>query len=208
MNAPTLPARRRLRTAAGLVGASVAFLAGASAAEAACPTAPTTKALAQFGDQADYTLAPGGSFESGSAAWTLTGASVVSGNEPWKVGKSTDARSLSVSAKGKAVSPKFCVGVEHPTFRLFARRTTGTWGTMLVKLRWTESSGKVNETTITAIDGGMFSTWGLSKPLPLATTLPLWMAGQSVSAQIVLDPEDFGGNWVVDDAYIDPYRRS
>jgi hypothetical protein len=29
-----------------------------------------------------------------------------------------------------------------------------------------------------------------------------------VSAQLVFDPEDFGGSWTVDDIYIDPYKRS
>ena len=43
--------------------------------------------------------------------------------------------------------------------------------------------------------------------LALASTLPLWQSGQSLQVQIVLDPEDFGGAWAVDDIYIDPYSR-
>jgi hypothetical protein len=67
--------------------------------------------------------------------------SVASGNESWKIRSAADGKSLALKATGTAVSPAFCVGVEHPTFRFFARRTTGTWGTLNVKLRWKLSNG-------------------------------------------------------------------
>lgn len=208
MHSPSFSAPRRMRATAALIGSTALLLAGASAAQAACAVTPTKKAFSTFGDKADYTLAPGGSFEFGTPAWSLKGAAIGSGNETFKVGSSSDSRSLALSATGTAVSPSFCIGVEHPTFRLFARRTSGTWAQLAVKLRWTEASGKVNETVVAGISGNASTLWAPSASIPLATTLPIWKAGQSVTGQIVLDPEDSGGAWQIDDVYVDPYRRS
>ena len=112
---------------------------------------PTTKAFAAFGDNADYSLAPGGTFESGATGWSLSGSSVGNGNETAKIHGSADAKSLAVSATGKAVSPSFCVGIQHPAFRFFARRTSGTWGVLNVKLRFKGADGVTNETTVGSV---------------------------------------------------------
>lgn len=184
-----------------------AGLVSASAAQAACVQQTTTKAYASFGDRADYVLAPGGSFESGTASWSLTGASIATGTAPLPAGRSTDRGSLALSAKGKAISPPFCVGIEHPNFRMQARKTSGTWASLLVKLRWIESTGKVNETTVGSFDGSKFTAWAPTPSVMLAQALPMWNSSQSVTAQIVLDPEDAGGNWQIDNVYVDPYRR-
>ena len=55
------------------------------AAKAACPTQPTSQPFQQFGDSADYFLAPNGGLESGSTGWKLSKASVVTGNETFYV---------------------------------------------------------------------------------------------------------------------------
>jgi hypothetical protein len=197
--------RRVLAIAAGVLLAVTGLPA---AAQAACATTTTDKAFSKFSDTRDYSLLTGGSFESGTAGWALSASSVVSGNESYKVRASTDSRSLSVSSTGLAVSPSFCVGIEHPTFRFFARQTSGSWAQLTVKLRWKESSGRVNETTVGSLSGSSYGSWTPTPSLALASTLPLWQSGQSVSAQLVFDPEDFGGSWTVDDIYIDPYKRS
>jgi hypothetical protein len=41
----------------------------------------------------------------------------------------------------------------------------------------------------------------------LSSVLGLWSDDQTVNAQIVLDPEDYGGAWAIDDVYVDPYVR-
>lgn len=205
---PTFP-RRHGRRLALLATALVAPLIAAGPASAACAVTPTKKAFAGLGDTADYSLLPGGGFESGTTGgWSFGGASVVSGNESLFVGSRADTKSLAVPARSVVVSPKFCVGVEHPTFRLVAKKRSGTWQTLLVKLRWTDSAGRVNTTTLAALNGGNYTSWKATPSVKLAQVLPLWMAGQSVTAQIVLDPEDTGGDWQVDDIYIDPYRRT
>ena len=202
---------RRPKQLRGVIAATVGSLAfglvAVPAAQAACAASPTTKAFAAFGDTADYNLAPSGAFESGASGWALTGASVVKGNEPWKIHGSRDTKALAINATGLAVSPSFCVGIEHPTFRFFARRTSGTWGQLNVKLRWNEPGGATNETVVASIGAGD-TAWQVTGRIALSTVLPLWNSGQTASVQLVLDPEDYGGAWAVDDIYIDPWARS
>jgi hypothetical protein len=199
--------RPRQRVVAIVAGALLAAVGVPAVAQAACPITPTTKAFQRFGDTADYSMLSNGHFEAGTSGWALAGAAVVTGNESFKVRASTDSRSVTIQPTGTLVSPMFCVGIEHPTFRLFARQASGSWATLAVRLRWTQSNGQVNETTVGSLNGGSFAGWQPTAPLALASTLPLWQSGQTLQVQVVFDPEDFGGAWAVDDVYIDPYRR-
>jgi hypothetical protein len=177
----------------------------AAAQASSCKQAPTTKAFAAFGDNADYSLAPNGSFESGADKWSLTGSWLQSGNESYKVGGAADAKSLAVQATGKAVSPEFCVGMEHPNFRFFARRTSGSWGVLMVKVRW-KDKGVTNETVVGAVNGNDMS-WQPTRAFSLAPVLGIWNDDQSYQVQLVFEPEDYGGSWAIDDVYVDPYSR-
>jgi hypothetical protein len=176
-----------------------------AAAQAACADAPATKAFQAFGDSANYSLVSNGAFESGTGGWSLSGASVVSGNESYKVRAATDAKSLAITAKGRVVSPAFCVSSQHPSFRFFAKRTNGSWGVLNVSLRWSVDGGATNETTVGSVSTG--TSWSPTQSFGLSQTLGIWNSSQTASVQIILDPEDYGGNWAVDDVYIDPYTR-
>jgi hypothetical protein len=199
--------KQRRGALAAVLGAAALTFAIAPAAQAACTAKPTSKVFSAFGDNADYVLAPAGAFEAGATGWSLTGASVVNGNSTAKVHGANDSKSLAINATGNAVSPAFCVGIEHPTFRLFARRTSGTWGVLNVKLRSMDARGVVNETVVGSVTAAD-TLWHPTAPINLATVLGLWNADQTASVQIVFDPEDFGGAWAIDDVYIDPYSRS
>jgi hypothetical protein len=177
----------------------------AAAQASPCSATATTKAFAAFGDNADYTLAPGGSFETGSAAWSLTNSWVQSGNESFKVHGAADSKSLAVKATGKAASPEFCVSIEHPTFRLFARRTSGTWGVLYAKVRW-KQNGVTNETVVGSYSAGD-SVWHPTQSFNLAPVLGIWNGDQSFQVQLVFAAETGGGNWAIDDVYVDPYSR-
>jgi hypothetical protein len=190
---------------AALLGAA-AFCIVPAAAQAACPTMPTSKPFQAFGDSADYSLAPNGAFETGAGGWTLSGASVKTGNESYMVHGAGDTKSLALKATGTAVSPAFCVSTAQPTFRFFAQRTSGTWGVINVKVRWTDKNGQPIETVVGSVTAGDTS-WHPSQVFSLSSVMGLWNSSQALSAQIVLDPEDFGGDWSVDDVYIDPYVR-
>src|SRR5687767_13909914 len=108
--------------------AAVAFVAGPGVAQAACPTPATTKAFQAFGDSADYFLAPNGGFESGTADWTLSNASVVAGNEGYFVHAKTDQRSLWIAPGGKTVTGEICIDTTRTGYRFFARQLAGANG--------------------------------------------------------------------------------
>jgi hypothetical protein len=207
------PKQRKALVSALASGAVLASLVlPAAAAAAACPTTEVSKPFQRFGDNADYSIVSNGHFESGTSDWSLTSASVVSENESFKVRSASDTKSLRIKAKGKAVSPAFCVGIEHPTFRFFARRASGTWGVLNAKLRWTDEYGITYETLVGAPSGGLYigdpyKSWRASPVLPLASALPLWQNGTSLSVRLVFAADGGGGDWLIDDVYIDPYRR-
>ncbi|MGV1046946.1 MAG: hypothetical protein ACOYD4_00265 [Solirubrobacterales bacterium] len=172
-------------------------------AAAGCPLGPLSKPFERFGDDASYSPVAGGSFEEGTAGWSLTNAAPVVGNESFAV--AGGSHSLAIQPNGQAVSPAFCVGIAHPTLRFFARQTSGSWAVLNVILRWTDSAGKSHETTVGSLQSG--TAWKPSPVLALATTLPLWQEGETLSVQIVFKPEPYGGAWAIDDAYVDPRMR-
>lgn len=190
------------------VGAAAFFVGTASAHAAGCPATPTSVAFAKVGDDANYSLAPGGDFETAAGGWTLGGALVVAGNEPLLLGAASDDHSLVIAGGTRVVSAPFCVGVEHPTFRFLARKTSGKGATLAVRLRWTQPNGQVNETTTATLNGSAYASWTPTPSLTLAPTLPLQGKGQSLQVQVVFETQDAGGAWQIDDLYIDPYRRS
>jgi hypothetical protein len=200
-------ARARRAPLGALAGALIALACVPAAAQAACPTTPTAQAFSAFGDTMPYSLVPNGDFESGTAGWSLAGAAVAGGNEPWFVGSSTDRKSLTIPATGVATSPALCVGEAHSTFRFFVRRTGGSWGVLNVKLTWQDPAGRTNTTTVASINGSD-AAWHVTDPVPLASTLPLSGAGQTLQVQLVFDPEDYGAAWAIDDVYVDPWTRS
>jgi hypothetical protein len=198
--------KHQLGRLAALVGAAVmALFALPGLAQASCATTPTTKAFKALGDTADYSLLSNGAFESGTGGWSLSGASVASGNESYKVHGAGDSKSLAIAPTGRVISPPFCVSTAHPSFRFFAKRTSGTWGVLNVTLRAKVDGGSTNDTTVGAVSTG--TTWSATQSFGLSQTLGLWNSNQTATVQIILDPEDYGGAWAVDDIYIDPYTR-
>jgi hypothetical protein len=194
---------------AGSASAAVAFTvapvpapvaAAPAPAPASCAAGPTSTPFARFGDSADYSLVPGGSFESGAPGWSLTNSTIVAGNESYEVAGGT--QSLAIQPTGVAVSQAICVTTAEPTFRFFARRTSGSWGVLNVALRWTDSAGATHNTTVASLVSG--SSWTPTPILALAAALPLWQPGSVLSVKLVFSPEQWGGGWAIDDVYVDP----
>jgi hypothetical protein len=190
------------RALAGLAGALALIAAAPMAASAAtCPSSPTSQPFAKLGDNALYSLVPGGSFESGAPGWSLTNAAVASGNESYNaIGGS---HSLAIQPQGVAVSPALCVSAEYPSFRFFARQTSGSWAVLNVIVRWTDPSGTTHETTSGSLQTG--TSWSASPVMKLGSMLPVQSG--PVTVRLIFKPEPYGGAWAIDDVYIDPYRR-
>ena len=170
-----------------------------------CTTPILSKPFAPWNDRADYQLAPGGSFEAGQPGWKLTGkASIVSGNEPWKVNGSRDSRSLKLPPGATATSPVMCVGIEDPTLRLFAKNNRALLSTMTVEVIFETSLG-----ITAALPVGVLLPHGQWKPSPrflvIANLLPL-LPGQKTPVQFRVRSVGLG-TWSVDDFYVDPRCR-
>jgi hypothetical protein len=198
---------RGLRTGLTALLSAVAVFIVPAAAQAACQATPTTQPFKIFNDSNDYSLVPNGGFESGAGGWSLPGARVTTGNESWSVRAAGDSKSLAIDATGTAVSPTVCIDIKRPTYRFFARRTSGSWGVLNLRVRWQDSSGRTNETTIAALDSSFGTAWRVSPVYNIASLLGLWNADQDASVQLVFDPENSGGSWAIDDVYVDPYGR-
>ena len=209
------PMSNRLRTS--LIAASLAVVAlGSRRARPPAPDCswqsapdctpkPTTQPFKPWGDSTPYNLAPGGSFEGGAGSWSLSGgASIVTGNEPWKVAGSTHSRSLRLPPGATATSPVICVGLEHPTIRFFAKNNRALLSTMTVEVIVETSLGLK-----AAVPIGVLLPNGQWKPSPkiwvVANLLPL-LPGQHTPVQFRLRSVRLG-TWSVDDFYVDPRHR-
>jgi hypothetical protein len=204
--------RIRLRTS--VIAASVAAAAlavGAPTASAGllvasapdCSAKPTSAAFSKVdGDSTQYWLAPGGDFEAGSQSWTLGGrASLVSGNEPWKLAGSDDSRSLQLPPGASATSPVVCVGIEHPAVRLFAKTNSGLLPTLAVDVITTTSLGlKVPVPAGVLLPNGQ---WKASPKLVVLSSLLPLLPGDHTPVQFRVTSVGLG-TWSVDDFYIDP----
>jgi hypothetical protein len=209
--------RRSFRTGAAALVAVTTLAAGASAADAgvlvasapSCDDQALSKPFAPWLDYADYTPLAGGDFESASQPWSTNGpASVVSGNEPFRVGRASDGQSLALQNNSSATSPAVCVGIEHPTIRFFAkRRSTGLLAS-LSTLHVEALFELVDGTVAPPVPVGVVSNgagWQPTVPMAIVANLLALLPGQHTPVAFRFSA--VGGDWSIDDAWIDPYGR-
>jgi hypothetical protein len=212
----TLQEHPFIRRAVVAVAAAFAALGAAPAAQAGLFVSGDTGCTAagelsqpflRFADPMRYYLAPGGSFESGATGWQLSGASVVEGNESFKVGGAAHHRSLKVASGGAAVTPQMCVGVDSPSFRFFARNTGSLLGTLEVELVYQDDDDRLRVQPLPSLGASAFLSWQPSAPRPVSIALPL-LPGEETPVALRFRASGIGSAWQIDDVYVDPYRRS
>jgi hypothetical protein len=200
-----LTPRRIPRSVRLALATAIACFGATGVAQAGCPNGDLSQPFTQFGDSAYYSLVPGGDFE--GAAWS--GSAIVSENETFFVGSSSDANSLDAAAKVSVVSPEFCVDENMPTLRFFARKLNPSKsGHLKVEILYEDTSGAQKVASAgTLTNGGRmeYGTWQPSDMLRLSTALPMSKRG-TASVQVRLTA-DTGGDWLVDDVYADPRLR-
>jgi len=197
---------RRLRRAIFSVASltCVAMFASTGVALASCPTQPVSNPFSQWGDSNDYFLVPGGSFEgtSDQVGWTLSNASLTTGNEPFNVNDPGDQQSLTINGGGSATSPFFCVDDTMSSLRFFAQQAGG--GTNLrVKALVQNADGSVTAVPVADLADGSMPAWAPTDPLGGSGHLP---AGTSVMVALRFRAPVSSGSWQIDDIYVDPYR--
>lgn len=181
-----------------------------------CTPMPTRQAFAKYGDTAEYFLAPGGSFESGTTSgWTLTyGAKFVSGNE--NLGVTSGSRALQLAPGATATSPAFCVDDSLPSFR-FAAKVSSLDGGYAAIVIYRDAAGSITKTQFTSSADGTYwngaSAWNPSAISPLASKIPLTDANDTASVQLMFvgTMKAYGvfvaSNALIDSVMVDPYRR-
>ena len=192
-------------TAVAMTGAVAApASAGILTASATnCGDETLSQPFGRFGDQAQYKLVRGGSFEGALTDWTLKGgAKVVAGNEPWKVGGSAHGKSLVLPAGSSAITATACVGIKEPTLRFFAKKNRGLLSTLAVSVYVKTSLGLVVPVPVGVVlgDGSWKPT---SKMLIVANLLPL-LPNDRTPVAFQFTP--LLGDWQIDDVYVDPMR--
>jgi hypothetical protein len=192
-----------------MVVASLAMAGSASAGilvqtTANCDGQDLSQPFARWLDPMSYTLAPGGSLEDGAAGWKLSGgARVVSGNEPWHVNDAGDGDSLRLPSGSSAVTAPICVGLESPTLRFFTKKNSGLLSTLAVSAVLRLQGGGTLDVPVGVVVAG--GQWTPSLPyLFLGNLLPI-LPGQYTPVSFRFTPV-LGGDWQVDDVYVDPFR--
>ena len=200
--------RRGLLAAIVAVAMTGAFAAPASAgiltvSATDCDDGALTQPFAQFGDTASYKAVKGGSFEGSLADWTVTGgAKVVAGNEPWKVGGSSHAKSLVLPAGSTAISPTACVGIHEPTVRFFAKKNRGLLSTLAVSVYVKTSLGLVVPLPVGVVLGN--GQWKATSPMLIVANLLPLLPNDRTPVAFQFTP--LLGDWQIDDVYVDPRR--
>lgn len=196
-----------LAAAAAMTASAAAPSARAATLGLSCPN-PTYQPFLPWGDYANYAATPDGGFENGAAGWTLAGgARVVTGNEPWMVGGAGQSHSLALPPGSSATSPPMCIGLLSSQMRLFMQNTGSAGSQLRVQVVYRGGAG--------ALLGGLGSTLGISDRATLSAgkawqpSDPFLMLGGVLplltqSVQFRFTPLSTGGNWRIDDVYLDP----
>lgn len=203
-----MPRLTRLQVAVATAAATLLVGAPppASAQEVvtSCANEDLRQPFVPWADHFHYVLAPGGDFESGSPRWTLTGgADVVAGNEPYRVHGPKDARSLALPSGASATTPPICLAVDHPTLRLFMRRTSADFSQGLaIDALYHDAAGTPQTTRVGYMGAGR--EWMASATVPVLVNLALLPSDAPTVA--FRFTSSTATSWQIDDVYVDPWR--
>lgn len=194
---------RKLILAAVAALVAVAFSA---ASAQACSYTGAKQVFQPWGDTGNYVLAPNGGFEAGGLGWQLGGgAKVVDGNEAFFLNDPADTRSLALPAGSTAVSPPVCMSIDTPSFRLLARNSGDPASYLKVEATYL-LLGLLRTKTLSTVTAG--PSWAPTQKMSTVLTLSTIVGTLIPSAvQIRVTPVGSGGNWQVDDLYVDPFAR-
>lgn len=171
-----------------------------------CTTQVLEQPFKRWLDYFSYTLVPGGNFESGAPAWSLSKAKVVSGNETFYVRSKRDSRSLSLGAAGTATSRPVCVGIEYPVMRFFARNRGLPTSALTVEVLFETSLGNVLSLPVGVVPG-LTTSWQPTLPIPVVANLLPLLPNEKTAVAFRFRATGLGGNWQIDDVFVDPHRR-
>jgi len=206
------------RTVAALAAAGAALAApigGASAAEISgvCPNQIFTTPFSAWGDTGAYTLVPGGDFEGTLAGWTTSSKKVAIVRDGVdNLGSGADRAALALPAKTSVTGPSVCVTTDYPYMRFFARSAQASSSSTLTVEVLYESGGALSTIRVAQLSGSTMGGWSLTPKL--STGVYLATLGASLGSGTISGAGNMrlrltasGGDWTVDDIYVDPKMR-
>jgi hypothetical protein len=200
---------------AGLIpiAAAMSFATGSAHASLLTVTAQNcgapqeSQVFLPWSDPAQYFLAPDGNFANSTTGWSLSGgAGAVAGGDGYSLGgNAPSTQSLALSDGSSATSPSICVGIGDPTIRFFAKNSGSSSSTLLVSATVDTTLGL--NLTLPVADISGTSSWSPSSVVPMVENLLPLLPGNETPITLTFTPLGQGGNWQVDDVYVDPWIR-
>jgi hypothetical protein len=194
-----------LRRAAllALAALAVSAPADANAQLGACPGQTVSQVFLPWSDPGWYTSVPDGGLVAAGEGWTFRGgAAVVDGNVPFHVRSASDSQALALAPGASAVTPPICIGPGHPSLRFFARSERATGTALVVTAEFLDPVGIQRSVPVGVIPAA--PAWQPTPILPivinalaLTGSRPAWLRFTRAG----------GGDWFVDDVYVDPYGK-
>lgn len=184
--------------------AAAASSASATPAPSQCPSQTLVRPFLPWHDLSQYFLAPEGSMES-LGTWSLSNASAVSDNEPFHLNSRLDTRSLSLGPSGSATTAPICVTVHSPTMRFFLRNMGSLSSTLRVDVLFTDRYGRSSQAPLGYLTAG-YSWAPSSQVVLLRSVAPLVNGNGQTWVRLRFTPTGSGGNWRLDDLYLDPLK--
>ncbi len=168
-----------------------------------CAAQAPVQPFLRWNDFADYTLLPGGTFESGTPGWTLENNARVVTTPTTDLGGGT--RALSIPKGSKVITRPVCVTELHPTIRFFAQAKGSTSTRLLVEVFYEDLGGSVNTMPIAYLKPS--TTWQPTTIIPIHVNLRAAVSPTKTAAVAFrLSAEEGDGTWLVDGLYVDPYK--
>jgi hypothetical protein len=170
------------------------------AKDTSCPLVSSSQVFLPWLDEGFYEFATNGGFEERAKKWLLSGgAQVTAGNESFFVHSSTDNYALHLPDGSSALSSPVCIGLTRPAFRVFTSNAGTPTSLLDVEVIYQGRLG-----VLAVLNGGTIvadSPWA-----PTPRLLMLEPPAGSISVQIQFTPVGSGGDWRIDDLYIDPFN--
>jgi len=200
-----LGGRPRRAVSSGAIALSMAsvFAPSALAASPACPSVDTTQAFSRWGDHGQYTAVPGGSFDA-DTGWSASGtAAIVDADNPF--GLAAGAGALRLGAGASMTSPPICIDRSYPHLR-FVLRASEARAKLTLTVLFADAKGKVIDAQLAAYDAKPYRAWNVSRIVKLGAAVP--RAADVRDIRLRFSVGGRSGAWLVDDVYLDPYKRS
>ena len=198
------PPARALRLAGSCCAIALSIVAASAQSAGACPIPDSWHAFSRWGDEADYVLMPGGSFEDG-IGWPGSGTpQIVDADNPLEP-DGPGTRALRLGSGDSVTSPSLCIDRHYPHLR-FLLRGEDAGAKLKLTVLWEDANGRQKQAPLDDHDPKAYRSWGISSVVKLRKAVPRGEGTHDIRLRFRVEGK--AGAWLIDDVYVDPYKRS